>query len=199
MILNCNFETTYYLKVKFLLFIMNRAYIHRNRRIILRFPAFSFNLLPLSERPVPYQRKLLKGYRPAWISATILYRSFRSFSIPVRSLAEMKMHGVFSCVQVLRFGRERVRVLLEDDVIVMPVQDVETRLRSLRVLRQVPVRMGQHRDPAGIPCRLRPAPDQEGQVVAVGMAVADKQEVQVFRIHRIFLSAALTGPGSHRS
>lgn len=42
-----------------------------------------------------YHRKLLKGYLPACISATILYRSSRSLSIPCFFSAEMKMQGTF--------------------------------------------------------------------------------------------------------
>ena len=43
-----------------------------------------------------YHRKLSNGQRPAWISATILYRSLRNLSMCSFSFAEMKIAGVFS-------------------------------------------------------------------------------------------------------
>ena len=93
------------------------------------------------------------------------------------------------------FGTKRMRVFLQDDVVVAAVLDVEADLRLLHVLRQMPSAKRQHHDVATDIVFQRLLREHLRHGVDVGVAVADEED---FEIDRMFVGDGLDFGGGQK-
>ena len=85
-------------------------------------------------------------------------------------------------------------VLLQNDIIIVPIADVEGDFRLLCMLGQTPAPVSQHGDLTGKASFLCSLPEQLRHVIVVGVGIPDKQHPDLFfRTTHTSSSQDLTG------
>ena len=87
------------------------------------------------------------------------------------------------CLKKLFFRAKGMRMLLQDDIVIIPKSNIESNIRLFHVLRQKPSGMRQHRHFAVAALLIKSSFYHTRHVVVIGMAVADKQYSQSLCFH----------------